>query len=365
MRYNYFLSFIAEILVYQYEPFFKSIIMCTKHQCYIVPEHILAALAKRGSVNCKRTLNDTRRILEKRNTLLNSLLQQELAIGKGDRFIYDCENKFHQRVTLSLSEGDSSTKDATINNAYDTSGFVRDYFKDTFNLNSVNGEGLDLISNVHYGEKYNNAFWDGDEMTYGDGDQIDFKEFASAIDVVAHELTHGITQFMANLEYKGQPGALNEHFSDVFGTIIKQKYLNQNLEDADWLIGDTIVTESFPGVALRSMKAPGTANDFDIQPDHMDNYYAGSQDHQGVHINSGIPNKAFYLSCLEIGIDSCAIIWFETLKFLWRTANFNDMLDVLLTTTQILIDQKKVPNTALMVIKNSFVTVGLPQKALV
>ncbi|ADV51226.1 Bacillolysin [Cellulophaga algicola DSM 14237] len=339
--------------------------MCNKHQCHIVPEHILAALAKRGSKNCKKTLNDTRRILEKRNTLLNGLLQQKLATGEGDRKIYDCENKFEQRVTLSISEGDALTDDATANSAYDTSGFVRAYFKDTFNLNSVNGEGMDLVSNVHYGENYNNAFWDGDEMTYGDGDQVDFKDFASAIDVVAHELTHGITQFMANLEYEGQPGALNEHFSDVFGTIIKQKYLDQSLEEADWLIGNTIVTETFPGVALRSMKAPGTANDFDTQPDHMDWYYAGPEDHQGVHINSGIPNKAFYLCCLEIGIDNCALLWFETLKFLWRTANFNDMLEVLLTTAELLISQNKLPKAATMAIETSFTAVGLPQKALI
>ncbi|WP_282143070.1 M4 family metallopeptidase [Cellulophaga baltica] len=339
--------------------------MCTKHHCHIVPEHILAALAKRGSKSCKKTLNDTRRILEKRNTLLNGLLQQELRIAKGERLIYDCENRFQQRVSLSRSEGDAATDDEIINNAYETSGFVRDYFKTTFNLNSVNGEGMNLVSNVHYGENYNNAFWDGDEMTYGDGDQQDFKEFASAIDVVAHELTHGITQFMANLEYQGQSGALNEHFSDVFGTVIKQKYLDQSLEDANWLIGDTIITESFPGVALRSMKEPGTANDFDVQPDHMDNYYAGPEDNQGVHINSGIPNKAFYLCCLEIGIDDAALLWFETLKFLWRTATFNDLYDVLITTSTTLIAQEKISEKTIAVLEDSFSSVGLPQKALI
>lgn len=337
--------------------------MCTKHQCFIVPQHILEALSKRGNTNCKRTLNDTRRILEKRNIVLNNLLQQEYISGKGDRLIYDSENTFQQRVTLARSENDEDcTDDMSVNNAFETSGFVRDYFKNTFNLDSINGEGMDIISNVHYGTKYNNAYWDGDEMTYGDGDGTDFKDFASAIDVVAHELTHGITQFFANLEYQGQSGALNEHFSDVFATIIKQRYLNQTLDEADWLIGDQIVTETFPGVALRSMMAPGTANDFDTQPDHMSNYYDGLQDNQGVHINSGIPNKAFYLCCQTIGIDACALIWFETLKFLWRTANFDDMLDVLLTTTQDLIDADKVPNNAVVAIIESFNSVGLTQQ---
>ncbi|HET8735538.1 MAG TPA: M4 family metallopeptidase, partial [Pricia sp.] len=201
--------------------------------------------------------------------------------------------------------------------------------------------------------------WDGDEMTYGDGDGKQFTDFASAIDVVAHELVHGVTQFLANLEYRSQSGALNEHFSDVFGTIIKQKYLKQDISKADWLIGDTVVTKEFPGVALRSMKAPGTANDFDVQPDHMDNYYSGTSDNQGVHINSGIPNKAFYLSCLEIGIDDCALIWFETLKVLWRTANFDDMLETIVETAKKLTEEDRVSENAANAIANSFAQVGL------
>ncbi|TMM57341.1 M4 family metallopeptidase [Maribacter algarum] len=333
--------------------------MCDKHHCLIIPPHILEELAKLGNTSCKKTLNDTHRILQKRNGILNNLLIREVVEGDGDRFVYDCQNRNQQRVEMVRQEGGEATDDESVNKAYVTSGFVRDYFKNTFGLNSIDDNGLDIISNVHYGKDYNNAFWDGDEMTYGDGDGKEFKDFASAIDVVAHELAHGITQFLANLEYQSQSGALNEHFSDVFGTIIKQKYLNQDISEADWLIGDTVVTEEFPGVAIRSMKAPGTANDFDSQPDHMDNYYSGNADNQGVHINSGIPNKAFYLSCLEIGIDDCAMIWFETLKALWRTADFNDMLDVILRVTEGLQNEGKVCDGALQAVENSFSTVGL------
>lgn len=335
--------------------------MCDHHHCFIIPPHILEGLAKRGNISCKKTLNDTHRILQKRNISLNNLLIRIYKTSDGARFVYDSHNKYRQRFTLRRKEGEDIYVDHVVNEAYDTSGFVRDYLKNTFNLNSVNGEGLDIISNIHYGVNYNNAFWDGDEMTYGDGDNIDFKNFASAIDVVAHELMHGVTQFKANLEYKGQSGALNEHFSDVFGTIIKQKYLEQSLSEADWLIGDTIVTEEFPGVAIRSMKEPGKANDFDSQPAHMDDYYSGSSDNQGVHINSGIPNKAFYLSCLGIGIDDCALIWFKTMELLWRTANFNDMLDVILSTTKKLVDQNKINVSATEAISKSFAEVGLVQ----
>lgn len=333
--------------------------MCKKPHCHIVPPHILEALAKRGNVSCKKTLNDTHRILAKRNATLNNLLIKERMTGDGERFIYDSQNKNQQRVELVLREGDLPVEDVTANEAYETSGFVREYFRKTFDLNSIDGAGLDIISNIHYGVAYNNAFWDGDEMTYGDGDGKEFTNFASAIDVVAHELVHGATQFLANLEYRSQSGALNEHFSDVFGTIIKQKYLKQSLSEANWLIGDTVVTEQFPGIAIRSLKAPGTANDFDPQPDHMDNYYTGSANNQGVHINSGIPNKAFYLCCLEIGLDESAIIWFETLKALWRTADFNDMLDVILATAQRLQNEGKVCASAVEAVTLCFAAVGL------
>lgn len=333
--------------------------MCNKHHCLIVPPHILEELAKRGNLSCKKTLNDTHRILERRKTVLNNLLVRKQVDGSGNRFIYDCENRYEQRIELVRKEGEEAIADQTANKAFDTSGFVRDYFKSTFGLDSIDGKGLDIISNIHYGVAYNNAFWDGDEMTYGDGDGKEFTDFASAIDVVAHELVHGVTQFFANLEYRSQSGALNEHFSDVFGTVIKQKFLKQDISEADWLIGDTVVTDDFPGVAIRSMKAPGTANEFDTQPDHMDDYYSGNADNQGVHINSGIPNKAFYLSCLEIGLDECALIWFETLKVLWRTANFNDMLETILSMARRLFAEGRVSDRAEEAISKSFLEVGL------
>ncbi len=335
--------------------------MCNSVKCQIIPPHILEELAKQGNISCKKTLNDTNRILQRRNTILNQLLVRKTEKGEGDRYVYDSQHKYEQRYKLVLEEGGTASDDPTVSGAYDTSGFVRDYFREIFGLNSIDGNGMDVISNIHYGLNYNNAFWDGDEMTYGDGDGKEFTDFATAVDVVAHELTHGVTQFLSNLEYQGQPGALNEHFSDVFGTIIKQKYFKQDLADANWLIGDTIVMDAFPGVAIRSMKAPGTANEFDIQPAHMDKYYTGTADNQGVHINSGIPNKAFYLCCLEIGIEDCALIWFETLKSLWRTATFLDMLDIILETARLLTNANKVSSAAPEAVRQSFAAVGLIQ----
>jgi Zn-dependent metalloprotease len=334
--------------------------MCSSSHCFIIPPYILEALARQGNVSCKRALNDTRRILEKRNTALNNLLFRSLQEeGRGDRLVYDSGNRYEQRQTLVRGEEGRESDDQMVNVAYDNSGYVRDYFKSTFNLNSMDDKGMSVISNVHYGVKYNNAYWDGDEMTYGDGDGVEFGNFASAIDVVAHELTHGVTQFLANLEYYGQSGALNEHFSDVFATIIKQKFQGQQPSEADWLIGDAIVTGNFPGKAIRSLKAPGTSNEFDIQPDHMDNYYKGSSDNQGVHINSGIPNKAFYLAAMELGMEDAQQIWFHCLKALWRTAGFSDMLSQILTICGQLSAEGKIKAEARQVVADSFSAVGL------
>jgi Zn-dependent metalloprotease len=142
---------------------------------------------------------------------------------------------------------------------------------------------MDVILNVHFSQNYNNAFWDGDEMTIGDGDGQIFVSFAKSLDVVAHELAHGVTQFTAGLEYYRQAEALNEHFSDVFGTAITQYELNQTADNADWLVGNEIMGPTLAGETLRSMKAPGAAYSNalmgeDPQPAHMDDYFTRSGD---------------------------------------------------------------------------------------
>lgn len=333
--------------------------MCNTRPCYIIPPYVLEGLARRGSLPCKRALNDARRILEKRKTALNGLLLRGPVSAHGDRTVYDSGHTYKQRVTQVRQEDGIPSQDQVANQAFEGSGFVRDYYKASFGLDSIDNMGMPVISNIHYGVKYNNAFWDGDEMTYGDGDGVEFINFTNAIDVVAHELTHGVTQFIANLEYYGQSGALNEHFSDVFGTIIKQKYLGQTPGEADWLIGDSIVTDRFPGKAIRSMKAPGTANEFDIQPDHMDRYNTDAADNQGVHINSGIPNKAFYLAATALGMEDASQIWFEVLGQLWRTADFSDMLRECLDVAKRLSGEGRVQAGAESAISDSFSAVGL------
>jgi Zn-dependent metalloprotease len=160
-------------------------------------------------------------------------------------------------------------------------------------------------------------------MVYGDGSGRIFQVggLTRSLDVVAHELTHGVTDFTAGLAYSKQSGALNEHFSDVVGSLVKQYSLKESAAEADWLIGEGILVPEL-GKALRSMSQPGTAYSGDRQPDHMDDYVDLPDDNDprndngGVHINSGIPNHAFYLAATALGghaWEVAGMIWYRAL----------------------------------------------------
>jgi Zn-dependent metalloprotease len=285
--------------------------------------------------------------------------------GAAARKVYDSQNTWEQRKKLVRDEGGADTGDPAVDKVYEYAGIVRDYFRKLVGRNSIDNAGMDLILNVHYGEKYMNAFWDGDEMTFGDGDGKIFVSLTESLDVVAHELSHGVTQFTADLEYYGESGALNEHFSDVFGSAITQYALKHDAGSADWLIGNEIMGPDLYGETLRSMRAPGMAYNHplmgkDPQPDHMDNYYSGPGDNQGVHINSGIPNKAFYLVSMEIGTDKATLIWYRALQNLWSTAKFNDAVDVIVNAARDLTREEKVPPGSTQRVRAAFKVVGLP-----
>jgi len=238
------------------------------------------------------------------------------------RTIFDAGNIENLPGTLTRAEGGKVKGGKPVSEAYDYSGDTYKYYQQVHDRNSIDGRGMKLDSSVHYGEDYNNAFWNGTQMVYGDGDGEIFDRFTKCVDVIGHELTHGVTQYEAALEYQGQPGALNESFSDVFGILVKQYALKQNVDKSDWLIGAGLFTKKVKGVALRSMKEPGTAYDDptigkDPQPGHMKKYVKTTSDNGGVHINSGIPNHAFYLAAEEIGgfaWEKTGKIWYVTLR---------------------------------------------------
>jgi Zn-dependent metalloprotease len=300
--------------------------------CCIVPPHILRQVAQNGSPDQKdwafQNLGLSARLRGQRDVLSQITTNAPLlALSTGEkvRTVYDAKHSSDASAlpgTRLRGEGAPPSQDVTANEAYDAAGATYDFYKQVFGRNSVDDKGLPLDSTVHFGEKYDNAFWNGTQMVYGDGDGEIFDRFTKSIDVIGHELTHGVTQHTAGLLYQGQQGALNESISDVFGSLVKQWTLKQTADQADWLIGQGLFTSKVKGVALRSMKAPGTAyNDpvlgKDPQPGHMKDFYKGNQDNGGVHINSGIPNHAFYIAAVAIGgyaWEKAGKIWYVTLK---------------------------------------------------
>lgn len=315
--------------------------MC-KGVCFVVPPYMLEAIAlnhsqedvRRAAVNSVRLsgrIRGNREItsltadMHSHNLLAAPAVENRIVCTAGGSEMLPGQQE--------MQEGNAPIGDASADRAYDGAGWTWQLYEKIFNRNSVDGNGLRLISTVHYGQQYDNAFWNGQQMVYGDGDGRVFNDFTSSVDVIGHELTHGVTQFTAGLNYQGDSGALNESMSDCFGSMVKQYSLNQMVDEADWLIGEGLLAPGINGVALRSMKAPGTAyNDpmlgKDPQPDHMSKYVHTSQDNGGVHLNSGIPNKAFYLACIGLGGHSwekAGAIWYNALTTKFKpTTGFQD-----------------------------------------
>ena len=292
----------------------------------ILPPHILRAIVERGSRAQRRwalqVLAVSERIRGKREVLGDIAAAAAIAAPGKQRTVYDARHGTQLPGVLVRGEGDPPAGDVAVNEAYDGAGATYDLYHDVYGRNSVDDRGMALVSSVHYRTGYDNAFWDGSQMVYGDGDGKLFQRFTKAVDVIGHELTHGVTQYEANLAYADQPGALNESFSDVFGSLVKQRSLGQTAAQADWLIGEGLFTPAIHGKALRSMAAPGTVYDDpllgkDPQPADMAHYVTTTDDNGGVHINSGIPNRAFYLAATAIGgnaWEKAGQIWYVTLR---------------------------------------------------
>lgn len=212
--------------------------------------------------------------------------------------------------------GSSGERAAVDANYY--AGKVYDYYYNNFSRNSFDNQGSTITSTVHYSYNYNNAFWNGQQMVYGDGDGSTFIPLSGSEDVVAHELTHAVTQTTAGLNYQNQSGALNESMSDVFAVLITQD---------DYLIGEDVYTPGTSGDALRSLSNPEKYG----QPSTMSGYVNTTSDNGGVHTNSGIPNKAGYLTISKVGFNTASKIYYRALtQYLTPTSNFSDARAALL-----------------------------------
>ncbi|MBO0980638.1 M4 family metallopeptidase [Microbacterium sp. SD291] len=309
----------------------------------IVPSYLLARLAESGrfpgaAAAARQTLTSGRPPFRARLDLSideNGDLVASLSDAP-NRTISDAGNTQKLPGAVVRTEDDDPVADVSVNEAFDGLGATFEMLLASFARNSLDDAGAPLHASVHYGVDYDNAFWDGERMVFGDGDGEVFRGFTGSITVIGHELAHGVVQHTANLEYQGQPGALNESIADVFGALTEQHLLGQSAAEANWLIGAEIFTDAVQGKALRSMIEPGTAYDDDElgkdpQPAHMSGFVRTTEDNGGVHINSGIPNRAFALFATDLGgnaWETAGSVWYRTLTgALTSTATFTEFAD--------------------------------------
>ncbi|WP_127472747.1 M4 family metallopeptidase [Microbacterium sulfonylureivorans] len=318
----------------------------------IVPPYLLARIAAvqeptwaRAAEAARSTLAAPREYRPVRSRLRLSIEDDGTLVAETtpapDREISDAQHREVLPGVRVRGEDDPASGDDSVDEAFDGLGATFDFLWDAFGRNSLDGAGGTLLSTVHYGQDYDNAFWNGERMVFGDGDGEVFSGFTGSLTVIAHELAHGVIEDEGGLLYRGQSGALNESIADVFGSLAEQHRLGQTADEASWLIGEGIFTDAVEGTALRSLAAPGTAYDDDVlgkdpQPAHMDGYVVTRDDNGGVHINSGIPNHAFYLTATALGgraWERAGLIWYRTITSgtLPSTADFSTFANATLS----------------------------------
>ncbi len=299
----------------------------------VIPPYVLEQIARNGNAQQRAAALRTQAV----DSTLRSLRVASLtaaalaparpqatkpAVAVKRRSVYTANGSESLPGELVRAEGQAASGDATIDEAYDGLGATFDFYAQAYQRNSIDDAGLPLDATVHFGEQYNNAFWNSTQMVFGDGDGQIFNRFTISLDIIGHELTHGVTEHEAQLQYFNQSGALNESISDVFGSLIKQFVRKQTADQADWLIGEGLLTPKIHGAGLRSMKDPGSAYDDpllgkDPQPKHMKDFLNTYEDNGGVHTNSGIPNHAFYATAIAIGgfaWEKAGRIWYDALR---------------------------------------------------
>jgi Zn-dependent metalloprotease len=265
-------------------------------RCAIVPPYLLARIAASDHPSFTHAAHAAQRTLRaprsyRPRTRLTLSVDGGTLIAEAtpapDRVVSDARHRTTLPGVAVRSEDDAPVADPSVNEAFDGLGSTFDLFAQAYGRNSIDGAGMPLRATVHYGRDYDNAFWNGSRMVFGDGDGQIFAGFTASLSVVAHELTHGVTQFTSGLIYLNESGALNEAFSDIMGTSV-EFYYRPIRGRANYVIAEDVVR---PG-GLRSMADPLAYGD----PDHYSLRYTGSEDNGGVHTNSGIANNAFYLA---------------------------------------------------------------------
>lgn len=340
---------------------------------HYVLEHIThsEAAGDEARESSKTTLRKDAKIREQRVALVGPAAKDEphhpsAGLLQLKRLVYDAAGTNNLPGTLARAEGSPRTRDRQVNNVYDGIGITLKFFHTVFGRNSLDGQGLSIVFTVHYDQEpqdplgYNNAFWDGRQGAFGDGDGIVFDYFTDSLDVVAHELTHGITQYTAKLKYQKQAGGLNESISDVFAAMVEQWHWNQTAAEADWLTGQNLFPVAIKGSALRDIANPGRAFDDPILGrDRQISHFSQYNDTLDVHITSGIPNRAFYLAAIGFGgysWDKAGRIWYATLtdSRIGKKCTFKEWADVTVDQANSLFGV-----SASVIVRNSWVAVGV------
>jgi Zn-dependent metalloprotease len=342
--------------------------MITRHLCHFIPPHVVEHMAKKTAADglepgtVQRTAVASEKLRQQRRYATNASLATLTPAqpGKSDRKVYDDLNQLNVDVSLIRCESEPIVDGANANAAYEALGATRAFYQEILGRDSIDNVGSTLVANVNFGTKYDNAFWDGERMVFGNGDNVIFKDFTGDVDVPGHELTHGVTQYTAGLQYTDQPGALNEAFSDIFGSCVDQYAHQRDAGEHNWLIGEDVMADGLYGEAIRSMSHPGTAYDnavmgHDPQPGSMAGYVAGGDP----HVNSGIINRAFYLTATDLGTFPAAKVWYATLQNLWPTAQFADAAHVCGEMARILARDGVVARQAPQTVRAAFHEVGV------
>ena len=294
--------------------------------CSFIPPYLLEQIARADSAAAARmtaTLTVDAQLRDQRPSVPrpHPTVTPDVAGTVPDWTVHTANNTTTLPGTVVRGAGDAASGDAAVDEAADgITGALR-LFAEVFDRSSYDGAGAEVSLTVHYGREYVNAFWDGVQLVFGDGDGEIFERFTKPVDVLGHELTHAVTEHTAGLRYQDQPGALNESVSDVFGSCLKQWLLGQSVDRADWLIGAGLFLPGVQARGLRDMANPGTAYDDpklgkDPQGASMDQYVDTEDDNGGVHLNSGIPNRAFHLAATAIGgnaWEAAGGIWYAAL----------------------------------------------------
>lgn len=308
--------------------------------CLALPARLLAhAAGKAGGEEGRKLLEHAAHSSRLRGARVSQAqaplgLAAARAAGKEARRVFDARHGTKVPGWVARREGTPASGDNTVNHAYDNVGVTLDFFAKVCGRRSLDGRGMRVDSTVHYRQGFANAMWNGKQMLFGDGDGVHILGFAQSLDIVAHELTHAVTQRMVpgglgenhagqQVSLVGQAGALNESFSDVFASMVKQWHAKEDAKSADWLVGEGVLAPHI-GRAVRSLAEPGNralTYDDDDQPADMTGFVPGGD----AHTNSGIPNRAFYLAATGLGGRSwerAGKIWFEALGKLHSQASF-------------------------------------------